>query len=118
MHPRVSSADEQNDLQAAQRLWLKFRDTNSSAERNLYAGGSSERGMQDGNVFSFFVPTFTFGMCQWLPTAANPAAVAANHKSLTHSSRVISHPQSLLPRVPTKPRANGLSNRYLRRHES
>src|ERR1017187_1624508 len=37
----VLSADEQKDLQAAQRLWLRFRDTNCSAERNLYAGGSA-----------------------------------------------------------------------------
>ncbi len=35
------SADEQKDLQAAQRLWLKFRDANCSAERNLYSGGSA-----------------------------------------------------------------------------
>src|ERR1035441_656627 len=34
----VLSADEQRDLQAAQRLWLEFRDANCSAERNLYAG--------------------------------------------------------------------------------
>ncbi|MGA2237259.1 MAG: lysozyme inhibitor LprI family protein [Terriglobales bacterium] len=37
----VLSADEQQDLQEAQRLWLKFRDANCSAERNLYAGGSA-----------------------------------------------------------------------------
>lgn len=37
----VLSADEQRDLQAAQRLWLKFRDANCAAERNLYAGGSA-----------------------------------------------------------------------------
>jgi uncharacterized protein YecT (DUF1311 family) len=37
----VLSADEQKDLQAAERLWLKFRDANCSAERNLYAGGSA-----------------------------------------------------------------------------
>jgi uncharacterized protein YecT (DUF1311 family) len=37
----VLSADEQRDLQAAQRLWLEFRDANCSAERNLYAGGSA-----------------------------------------------------------------------------
>lgn len=37
----VLSANEQRDLQAAQRLWLKFRDANCSAERNLYAGGSA-----------------------------------------------------------------------------
>jgi uncharacterized protein YecT (DUF1311 family) len=37
----VLSADEQKDLQAAQRLWLKFRDANCSAERNLYTGGSA-----------------------------------------------------------------------------
>jgi uncharacterized protein YecT (DUF1311 family) len=35
------SPDEQKDLQAAQRLWLTFRDANCSAERNLYAGGSA-----------------------------------------------------------------------------
>jgi uncharacterized protein YecT (DUF1311 family) len=37
----VLSSDEQKDLQAAERLWLKFRDANCSAERNLYAGGSA-----------------------------------------------------------------------------
>lgn len=37
----VLSPDEQRDLQSAQRLWLKFRDTNCSAERNLYGGGSA-----------------------------------------------------------------------------
>jgi uncharacterized protein YecT (DUF1311 family) len=37
----VLSADEQKDLQTAQRLWLKFRDADCSAERNLYAGGSA-----------------------------------------------------------------------------
>jgi uncharacterized protein YecT (DUF1311 family) len=35
------SADEQRDLHSAQRLWLKFRDSNCQAERNLYAGGSA-----------------------------------------------------------------------------
>jgi uncharacterized protein YecT (DUF1311 family) len=38
----VLFADEQRDLQAAQRLWLKFRDANCSAERNLY-GGAAQR---------------------------------------------------------------------------
>ncbi len=37
----VLSADEQQEMQAAQRLWLKFRDANCSAERDLYAGGSA-----------------------------------------------------------------------------
>jgi uncharacterized protein YecT (DUF1311 family) len=37
----VLSADEQKDLQEAQRLWLKFRDASCSGERNLYAGGSA-----------------------------------------------------------------------------
>jgi uncharacterized protein YecT (DUF1311 family) len=37
----VLSLDERRDLQAAQRRWLKFRDANCSAERNLYAGGSA-----------------------------------------------------------------------------
>jgi uncharacterized protein YecT (DUF1311 family) len=37
----VLSADEQRDLQSAQRVWLKFRDANCSAERNLYEGGSA-----------------------------------------------------------------------------
>ncbi|MGA8622092.1 MAG: lysozyme inhibitor LprI family protein [Candidatus Sulfotelmatobacter sp.] len=37
----VLSPDEQNDLQAAQRLWLRFRDANCSAERNLYSSGSA-----------------------------------------------------------------------------
>jgi len=38
---RGPSADEQKDLQAAQHLWLNFRDANCSAERTLYAGGSA-----------------------------------------------------------------------------
>ena len=37
----VLSKDEQNDLQQAQRLWLKYRDANCSAERNLYGGGTA-----------------------------------------------------------------------------
>jgi uncharacterized protein YecT (DUF1311 family) len=37
----VLSANEQKDLLGTQRLWLKFRDANCSAERNLYAGGSA-----------------------------------------------------------------------------
>jgi uncharacterized protein YecT (DUF1311 family) len=37
----VLSADEQRDLRSAQRLWLRFRDANCQAERNLYAGGSA-----------------------------------------------------------------------------
>ena len=37
----VLSADEQKDVQEAQRLWLQFRDASCSAERNLYAGGSA-----------------------------------------------------------------------------
>lgn len=37
----VLSAYEQSNLQATQRQWLKFRDANCSAERNLYAGGGA-----------------------------------------------------------------------------
>jgi len=37
----VLSADEKKDLQEAQTLWLKFREANCLAERNLYAGGSA-----------------------------------------------------------------------------
>jgi len=37
----VLSPDEQKDLQAAQRLWLEFRDVNCSAERNLYSSRSA-----------------------------------------------------------------------------
>ncbi len=37
----ILSGDEQKDLQVAQRLWLKFRDANCSAERNLYGSGSA-----------------------------------------------------------------------------
>lgn len=35
------SSDEQKDLQEAQRLWLRFRDANCSAERNLYGSGTA-----------------------------------------------------------------------------
>jgi uncharacterized protein YecT (DUF1311 family) len=38
---KVLPENEQEDLRAAQRLWLKFRDANCSAERKLYAGGSA-----------------------------------------------------------------------------
>ena len=37
----VLDPDEQKELQAAQRLWLKFRDANCAAERNLYGGGTA-----------------------------------------------------------------------------
>jgi uncharacterized protein YecT (DUF1311 family) len=38
---QVLSPDEQKDLQQAQLLWLKFRDANCSAERNLYGPGTA-----------------------------------------------------------------------------
>jgi len=38
---QVLSPDEQQDLQEAQARWLKFRDTNCSAERNLYGSGTA-----------------------------------------------------------------------------
>jgi uncharacterized protein YecT (DUF1311 family) len=38
---RVVSPDEQEQLQEAQRLWLKFRDANCTAERSLYGGGTA-----------------------------------------------------------------------------
>jgi uncharacterized protein YecT (DUF1311 family) len=37
----VLSSDEQWDLQEAQRLWLRFREANCSAERNLYGSGTA-----------------------------------------------------------------------------
>jgi uncharacterized protein YecT (DUF1311 family) len=37
----VLGAEEQKELQAAQELWLKFRETNCSAERHLYDGGTA-----------------------------------------------------------------------------
>jgi uncharacterized protein YecT (DUF1311 family) len=37
----VLSPEEQKDLQEVQRLWLRFRDANCLAERNLYRGGSA-----------------------------------------------------------------------------
>lgn len=37
----VLEPDEQKDLQVAQRLWLKFRDANCAAERNLYGRGTA-----------------------------------------------------------------------------
>jgi uncharacterized protein YecT (DUF1311 family) len=40
----VLSADEQKDVQEAQRLWLKFRDASCSAEKNLDASGSAAPG--------------------------------------------------------------------------
>src|SRR5436189_500193 len=41
----VLSADEQKDLKEAQQVWLKFRDSTCSAERNLYSGGSAAPGV-------------------------------------------------------------------------
>jgi uncharacterized protein YecT (DUF1311 family) len=38
---RVVGGDELTKLQAAQRLWVKFRDANCAAERELYSGGSA-----------------------------------------------------------------------------
>lgn len=41
-HLRVGlSPEEQKDLQQAQRLWLRFRDADCSAERNLYGSGTA-----------------------------------------------------------------------------
>jgi uncharacterized protein YecT (DUF1311 family) len=37
----VLSGDEIRDLRVAQRLWVKSRDANCSAEQNLYRGGSA-----------------------------------------------------------------------------
>jgi uncharacterized protein YecT (DUF1311 family) len=37
----VLSSSEQGQLQAAQRLWIHFRDANCAAERSLYNGGSA-----------------------------------------------------------------------------
>lgn len=37
----VLSPDERKDLQEAERLWMKFRDADCAAERNLYKGGSA-----------------------------------------------------------------------------
>jgi len=37
----VLGPDEQKGLQVAQRLWLKFRDANCAAERNLYYRGTA-----------------------------------------------------------------------------
>jgi uncharacterized protein YecT (DUF1311 family) len=33
--------DSFNELRAAQRIWLQFRDSNCNAESNLYKGGSA-----------------------------------------------------------------------------
>jgi uncharacterized protein YecT (DUF1311 family) len=37
----VLSPEERNDLERAQKLWLKSRDANCSAERNLYGKGTA-----------------------------------------------------------------------------
>jgi uncharacterized protein YecT (DUF1311 family) len=37
----VLGPDETADLKAAQRLWLKFRDANCAAERNMYGRGTA-----------------------------------------------------------------------------
>jgi uncharacterized protein YecT (DUF1311 family) len=38
---QVLGPAEQRQLQAAQRLWIQFRDANCTAERDLYGGGSA-----------------------------------------------------------------------------
>jgi uncharacterized protein YecT (DUF1311 family) len=38
---QILSPAEQRQLQAAQRLWIQFRDANCAAERDLYGGGSA-----------------------------------------------------------------------------
>jgi Lysozyme inhibitor LprI len=38
---KVLSAEEQKELQAAQQLWLQFRDANCAAERHLYERGTA-----------------------------------------------------------------------------
>jgi uncharacterized protein YecT (DUF1311 family) len=38
---KVLSADERQALQAAQVVWIRFRDANCEAERKLYEGGSA-----------------------------------------------------------------------------
>jgi uncharacterized protein YecT (DUF1311 family) len=38
---QVLSPDEQEQLKEAQRLWVKFRDANCTAERSLYGGGTA-----------------------------------------------------------------------------
>jgi uncharacterized protein YecT (DUF1311 family) len=39
---QVLAPDEQQQLVAAQRLWLQLRDATCSAESNLYKGGDAE----------------------------------------------------------------------------
>jgi uncharacterized protein YecT (DUF1311 family) len=38
---KVLGAEEQEELQVAQRLWLQFRDANCAAERDLYGRGTA-----------------------------------------------------------------------------
>jgi uncharacterized protein YecT (DUF1311 family) len=38
---KVLGADEQEQLQSVQRLWMRFRDANCAAERDLYRGGTA-----------------------------------------------------------------------------
>jgi len=38
---KILSPMDQNKLQIAQRLWVRFRDANCAAERELYDGGSA-----------------------------------------------------------------------------
>jgi uncharacterized protein YecT (DUF1311 family) len=38
---KILTPSDQNKLQVAQRLWVKFRDANCTAERGLYDGGSA-----------------------------------------------------------------------------
>jgi uncharacterized protein YecT (DUF1311 family) len=38
---KVLGADEQEKLQSVQRLWMQFRDSNCTAERDLYGRGTA-----------------------------------------------------------------------------
>lgn len=38
---QILSSTERRQLQAAQRLWIQYRDANCAAERDLYGGGSA-----------------------------------------------------------------------------
>ncbi len=38
---KILRAAERDQLVTAERLWIKYRDVNCNAERNLYSGGSA-----------------------------------------------------------------------------
>jgi uncharacterized protein YecT (DUF1311 family) len=50
----VMTPDEQKQLQEVQRLWLKFRDANCTAERSLYGRGTPDTRQRTGELNTMY----------------------------------------------------------------